>query len=508
MRTNRLSLFLAVLVSILVVSPASAAPSLSLGSNASYQLNASFTKFDDCTSANLTIAALACGSTTPVQTGAFVSIIDDARCSTYGDASCQFSPSNVTVSVSSTVSWRNFGNLTHTVTSDSGAFNFNLPGRNNFTFISPLPEFSFRSAGSFSYHCSIHPWMKGEVVVVQPTPLPPTVQSFSLNGPVGWSVVGLDDNAQLEVTHRISVYNASATPPVRLYNESGLTGETVELSTRKDTSPGLNPFSFLNGIPFPNFGSFQFPGYGYPYFFPVPESYTLWWVNGPLKLGSTVEVLTIHSAIRGSESANLSSALGTHDAWTVSYENSEAFNQTQPPSQSNYYCYNPIPYSYPGQLGFNTGPVCYTSGSSNVLSLRLDYGEQSDLLFSLEATVDTYVQTTTVYPAGSFVYGRFFGPGIEVSSPVNVVRTSRTNVSANLKLAATNLVLSSRTVLPPTTGSGSPVSSPARPVAALWMYGTVSAIAAGLVGAGVWAVLRSRRKGELVPSFQQPSQGV
>src|SRR6059036_1580503 len=99
MRIDRFSPIFVALVAILAVSPASAAPTLSLGSNASYQLSANFTRFDNCTSANLTIAALACGSTVPFQTGAFVSINDNGQCSTPGAAACQFFPSNVTVSV-------------------------------------------------------------------------------------------------------------------------------------------------------------------------------------------------------------------------------------------------------------------------------------------------------------------------------------------------------------------------------------------------------------------------
>lgn len=509
MRIIRFSSILVVLVAILVVSPASAAPSLSLGSSASYQLNASLTRFDSCTSTNVTIAAVVCGSTVPFQTSAFVSINDDGRCLTSADAACQFSPSNVTVSVSGTVIWRNFGNLTHTVTSDTGVFNLQLFGRSNFTSFST--QFSFPSPGRFSYRCTYHPWMKGEVIVVQPTLLPPTVQSFSLTGPVGWSTVGLDDNAQLDVTHKITAYNASAAPPERLYNESGITGETVQLSTRKDTSSALNPFSLLNSLPFPSQGSFQFPGFGYPYYYSTPESYTVWWVNGPLSVGSTVEVLTIQAAVRGSESVTVGS--GSHDAWTVSYQNSEAFNQTKPSAQSNYYyCYYPVRYQYPGPgpIWFNQNPVCYTSGSSNVLSLKLAYGEQSDLLFSLDGLVDTYTQTTTVYPAGSFVYGQFYGQGIQVSSPVNVVRTSRSTSSVGLKLTSTSLDLASRTVPPATTpatsSSGSPVSSPVRSMLPLLMYGTVSVAAAGLVGAGVWVAVRARKKGQPVPSFQQAPQ--
>ena len=515
MRIIRFSPILAVLVAALAVSPASAAPSLSLGSSASYQLNASLTRFDNCTSTNITIAAVACGSTVPFQTSAYVNVNDDGVCFS-ADTFCNFSPKNVTVITSGSVNWQNFGSLNHTVTSDTPTiFDFTLFRRNNtFPFTNSFHQFSFPSAGSYSYHCNIHPWMKGLVIVVQPTPVPPKLQSFSLSGPLGWTVAGLDDEAQLDIHHQISEYNASSTPPQRLYNETGTTGDTIDLSTRKDSSPGLNPLQFINSLPFQIGGStLLFPGYygypyGYPYGYAPLEVYTVWWVNGPLKIGSTVEVLTFHSAVRASESVNLGTIPGSHDAWVVSSKDSEAFNQTQPTSQFGYYCYTPYYGQYPGPGGYYPSPQCYTSGLSNSVSMKLDYGQRSDLLFSLDAVLDAYTQTTTVYPAGSFVYGQYYGQGVQVSSAVNVVRTSRSTSSVSLTLASTTMDLASRTVPPATSSSGSPVSGLARSMLPLLMYGTVSVAAAGLVGAGVWIVVRARKKSQPVPSFLIASQTV
>lgn len=70
-----------------------------------------------------------------------------------------FGPRSVTVKRGATVHWTNRDSEAHTVTSDAGAFNSPVlqPGAGfSFTFTKP---------GTYSYHCSIHPFMKGTVVV-------------------------------------------------------------------------------------------------------------------------------------------------------------------------------------------------------------------------------------------------------------------------------------------------------------------------------------------------------
>lgn len=71
-----------------------------------------------------------------------------------------FSPNNLTVKTGTTVTWINNDSTTHTITSDNGAFqssgNLNQGAKYTFTFT---------KAGTYPYHCSIHPNMKGTVVV-------------------------------------------------------------------------------------------------------------------------------------------------------------------------------------------------------------------------------------------------------------------------------------------------------------------------------------------------------
>ena len=76
----------------------------------------------------------------------------------------EFRPVTVRVAIRSgetrqEVRWVNNGSVAHTVTADRGAFN-SRPLAPGDTF-----SFAFTAAGTFDYHCEIHPTMKGQVVI-------------------------------------------------------------------------------------------------------------------------------------------------------------------------------------------------------------------------------------------------------------------------------------------------------------------------------------------------------
>ena len=71
---------------------------------------------------------------------------------------CQFNPKNVTISSGSTVKWTNIDTITHTVTSDTSIFSSSVSAGKSFSF-------TFPNTGTFTYHCMIHPFMTGQVVV-------------------------------------------------------------------------------------------------------------------------------------------------------------------------------------------------------------------------------------------------------------------------------------------------------------------------------------------------------
>ena len=70
-----------------------------------------------------------------------------------------YGPNPLTVSVGTTVSWLNSDNTSHTATANGGAFSSPSIGPNarfNFTFM---------TAGTFAYHCTIHPNMVSTITV-------------------------------------------------------------------------------------------------------------------------------------------------------------------------------------------------------------------------------------------------------------------------------------------------------------------------------------------------------
>jgi plastocyanin len=72
-----------------------------------------------------------------------------------------FDPPSLTVKVGTTVKWTNQDSAPHTVASDGGDWESGqLSQGNSFTR-------TFDQAGTFAYHCSVHPAMKGTVVVTQ-----------------------------------------------------------------------------------------------------------------------------------------------------------------------------------------------------------------------------------------------------------------------------------------------------------------------------------------------------
>ena len=70
-----------------------------------------------------------------------------------------FRPARLTVAVGTTVLWTNAGQMVHTVTAADGSFDSGPieTGRRR-----PL---AFTRPGTFPFHCTPHPFMRGEIVV-------------------------------------------------------------------------------------------------------------------------------------------------------------------------------------------------------------------------------------------------------------------------------------------------------------------------------------------------------
>ncbi|MFI5266657.1 MAG: cupredoxin domain-containing protein [Chloroflexota bacterium] len=70
-----------------------------------------------------------------------------------------FTPPTLNISIGTRLSWTNTGPSNHTITANDGSFDSSTIQRNA-TF-----NFTFSKAGTFAYHCSIHPTMLGTITV-------------------------------------------------------------------------------------------------------------------------------------------------------------------------------------------------------------------------------------------------------------------------------------------------------------------------------------------------------
>ena len=69
-----------------------------------------------------------------------------------------FSPPTLNAKAGQKVTWTNKQDVAHTVTANGGAFDHPMPSGATFSF-------TFTKAGTFAYHCTIHPSMQATIVV-------------------------------------------------------------------------------------------------------------------------------------------------------------------------------------------------------------------------------------------------------------------------------------------------------------------------------------------------------
>ena len=83
---------------------------------------------------------------------------------TDSSGSFAFSPKTLTIKAGTTVTWKNTTSVGHTVTSDDGK-SFDSGTSNPISAQTGTFSFTFTKAGTFAYHCAIHPFMKATIVV-------------------------------------------------------------------------------------------------------------------------------------------------------------------------------------------------------------------------------------------------------------------------------------------------------------------------------------------------------
>ena len=83
-----------------------------------------------------------------------------AQVSIVNNGGFAFSPATLTIAKGTTVTWTNTTTAPHTVTSDNNAFTGDSDIEPSNTF-----QMTFNTAGTFTYHCEFHPYMKATIVV-------------------------------------------------------------------------------------------------------------------------------------------------------------------------------------------------------------------------------------------------------------------------------------------------------------------------------------------------------
>ena len=104
-----------------------------------------------------------CTSSQPIQTIPPTNTTPVGELNTIVIKNFAFSPANLTIKTGTTVTWLNQDEAVHQIESDSKAqgvfLSDSLAYGESFTF-------TFTQPGTYTYHCTYHPTMKGAIIVV------------------------------------------------------------------------------------------------------------------------------------------------------------------------------------------------------------------------------------------------------------------------------------------------------------------------------------------------------
>ena len=485
-----------------MLSSANAAPLLSVGSHADYHLDASIQASQNCNATPVSYNQTACG---PYQPMTLVNIVDYGPCVSTASY-CSFSPANISIPIGTTVMWFNRGSMSHSATACTGTPPLgacpvldspSLPGFDS-GVLAPngSSKFTFNTAGTYYYYCTIHPFLHGSVTVLS-TPPPPTpiassfMPTITLAGSLNWTAIGLDNSvAVLNINHQVSIIASAGPLSFTPVTETGSFPQSVDLSTRVE-SPGTATSVILSIAQrmLAYLGSTGYYGYGYGYspglsqiLTDQKELYTFWWVNGPLANGQPVEILTGYSSVSGNEIVSLGPG-NNHDAWIVESELSQSLSVTIPPLSG----------------------VGGSSDTSFKLDLRFDYDKASDLLLRSSAVISVKSTQTQTYNPGDYLCGA--SGCFPVSDAVTVTHHMDASIPVTLQLKSTNLDLSKRTpagsIGNGQTSTGGPGGTSGTttlpPVTSLWVYASIGSIGAGVAVTLGWLLRRRGRMRAPVP---------
>ncbi len=369
--------------------------------------------------------------------------------------------------------------------------------------------------------------------------------SFNINGTLAWTVTSLNaTTADLNVTRDITDSSGEAVTPATDHN--GRFNESINLATRIVTIlPFIEPeLDEAIQMAQSNGGASVTTSAGLSSTMLAINTammrqhlYTMWWINGPLKVNDTVPVLVFPTNVIGSTSLNLGGSIGTRSAWTLAFPRTESFLPPDPTATM-------------------TSSILISDKSA--FTLTLNYDQTSDLLLTANANIHLGFGEETFLPPTPCDSSATTAPALTVCpvTPIPIMREFGIDVQASLKITSTTLDLSQRiapTSSPdsskgsssgsgsgggsgsgtgsgtdsgtvpgpgsnsgsnsgpgsgygpgsgsPAIGSGQPANSvqskPAAQSAGLlpWMYGILGVIAAAIIGSAVWIARRRMKKG-------------
>jgi hypothetical protein len=274
--------------------------------------------------------------------------------------------------------------------------------------------------------------------------------------------------------------------PVSPASETGSFEQSINLSTREES---VGTATAIIKAVLEEFATALSRTSYYGYYSPLsslslPDTpmYTIWWVNGPLKNGSPVELLNGYSSVRGSETVSLGGTIGNRDAWEVGSNFTQSVSVTTP---------QPAPAP-------NLLPSFSTNSADLAFSLQFDYDKTNDLLLGSNSTINIVQTTRTVYqPGQSLCTSGYPYTCIQLSAVTTVTHRTTVNVSAQMQLTSTDLPFNHRAgpasqAQSPTT----PTANPAGPtsqagLSTLMLYGSLGTIALGVLLVALSIILRN-----------------
>ena len=155
----------AIIGSVLIAAGVAFSPLLSGQFHLAYAQNNATTMSGNMTGNATTMSANMTGNTTSASGGNSVTISPGSSVPSNGKF---FVPDILTVSKGTTVTWTNGDSTLHTVTSgspESGNSGTGTEFDSSYLAAGKTFQHQFNIAGTFDYYCTLHPYMKGKVVV-------------------------------------------------------------------------------------------------------------------------------------------------------------------------------------------------------------------------------------------------------------------------------------------------------------------------------------------------------